>query len=480
MISRLGLRISEAFRRTAPDPFVLAVVLTFVTAAIVLLWGSLPAPPDDAGEQSKLATLVDVWRGAPWVRAERGNIGIWAFLAFSMQMSLVLVTGHALAASRPIRRVVDAIAALPRSPAAAAATVGLVAAVAGLINWGFALVVGALLAREVGRAFVRRGVPVHYPLLAAAGYMGLLVWHGGFSGSAPLLMTKPAEAANVLPDEALAQLQGGGVPLGATLLSPMNLFVSGGLLAIIPLVLWLLAPRHAEDIRTPDRFAIADGQARSVPDAEPDAPAGLPIWLERSPWLAWLMAIAFAAAALRFLGVSGFQSIGLNEVNVAMLALGLVFHGSLGSYMRAVEEGARGCAGIIVQFPLYAGIMAMLDASGLIREFSSWLAQGAGASGTPLFTFISAAVVNFFVPSGGGQWGIQGPVALQAGLAAEVPVGKMIMSVAYGDQLTNMLQPFWALPLLAITGAKARDIVGYTAIVMLVAAAWMALGLLIF
>jgi len=173
------------------------------------------------------------------------------------------------------------------------------------------------------------------------------------------------------------------------------------------------------------------------------------------------------------------MSLGLNEVNMGMLALGLIFHGSLASYGRAVEEGARGCAGILVQFPLYAGIMGMLGASGLIRGFAEAIAQG-GETGVPLLTFLAAAIVNFFVPSGGGQWGIQGPIALEAGAAAGVAPGKMVMAVAYGDQLTNMLQPFWALPLLAITGAKARDIVGYTAVVMVVAGAWMALGLLLF
>ncbi len=163
-----------------------------------------------------------------------------------------------------------------------------------------------------------------------------------------------------------------------------------------------------------------------------------------------------------------------------MLALGLLCHGSLGSYAAAAARGARGCAGIILQFPLYAGILAMLVASGLAAGFAAWLAGVGGETGVPLMTWLGAGVVNLFVPSGGGQWGIQGPIALEAGLAAGVAPGKMVMAVAYGDQLTNMLQPFWALPLLAITGVRARDIVGYTAALMLVAAAWMALGLALF
>ena len=209
--------------------------------------------------------------------------------------------------------------------------------------------------------------------------------------------------------------------------------------------------------------------------SQPTSPSGL----ERTPFLAWILALAFIAAFVRFGRTSGLMSLTLNEVNAAMLALGLIFHASLASYTRAIEDAARGCAGIIIQFPLYAGIMALLSSSGLIAALSEQFAKG-GESGVPILTFLSAGIVNFFVPSGGGQWGIQGPIALEAGAAVDVSAGKMIMAVAYGDQLTNMLQPFWALPLLAITGAKARDIVGYTAVIMIAAALWIAAMLLVF
>ncbi len=185
-------------------------------------------------------------------------------------------------------------------------------------------------------------------------------------------------------------------------------------------------------------------------------------------------------AFTRFSTKQGFMSLGPNEVNTLMLALGLVMHGSVRSYLRAAENGARGCAGIILQFPLYAGIMGMLASSGLVSDFSQFMGSVANETTAPMFTMLSAAIVNVFVPSGGGQWGIQGPIALQTGAEVGVAPAKMIMAVAYGDQLTNMLQPFWALPLLAITKVKAREIVGYTAVVMMVVAAWMVLGLLLF
>lgn len=165
---------------------------------------------------------------------------------------------------------------------------------------------------------------------------------------------------------------------------------------------------------------------------------------------------------------------------MTMLMLGLLLHGTPRRYVRAVEQAASGCAGIILQFPLYAGIMGLMAGSGLTAQMASAIADTSSPTTLPLFTFVSAGVVNLFVPSGGGQWAVQGPIAMHAAADAGVNPAKMVMAVAYGDQLTNMLQPFWALPLLAITGVKARDIVGYTAIVMVVAAAWMAAGLLLF
>lgn len=468
MIASLGRVLTKVFTRTAPDPFVIAVGLTLIAALLALTLGTYP---DAHTLPERADAMIDAWRGSD---------GMWKFLGFGMQMCLILVTGHALAASRPVRALIARLASVPRTPGGAAALVGLVAALFGLVNWGLGLIVGALFAREVARVCEAKGIRVHGALLAAAGYMGLLVWHGGFSGSAPLKMTTEAQARDVLPAGVLESLETGAVPLSDTLLSPMNLFVSGGLLIVIPTVLWLLTPGHDDEI-TP--MPIEDDGAEPERD-DARAPGfrelGFPDWIERSPIVVWALALMLLWAFARFAATDGVMRLGPNEVNTVMLALGLVMHGSVRSYLRAAEDGARGCAGIILQFPLYAGIMGMLASSGLIDEFSRFMGSVADQTTAPILTMLSAALVNVFVPSGGGQWGIQGPIALQTGAEAGVAPAKMIMSVAYGDQLTNMLQPFWALPLLAITKVKAREIVGYTAVVMLAAAAWVTLGLLIF
>lgn len=489
MISRIGFHISRVFERTAPDPFVLAVLLTLITGVLALSLGTFPGKADD---QSRVLYLLDAWRAGD---------GLWRFLAFGMQMCLILVTGHALASSGPVRRLIAVLAGRPRSGAQAAAMVGLIAAVSGLINWGLGLIVGALLAREVGRSLDSRGIRAHYPLLAAAGYMGLLVWHGGMSGSAPLTMTTRAGAAKVLPEEVLQRFAD-GVPLSETLFSPMNLLAAAGVVVLIPIVLWMLTPSGDEQVRTIAEYGVGAtdsggdgcrGDAQLLRDhgsnsVEPRAasprhqhpsPKTFPDRLHESPPLAWVLGLLFIAAVVRYGSVDGLGRVGLNEINALMLGLGLLLHGSTASYVRAVEDGAKGCAGVILQFPLYAGIMALLVSSGLIDSFSRALAEAGGHSTIPLMTYLSAAAVNMFVPSGGGQWGIQGPIALEAGAAAGISPGKMIMAVAYGDQLTNMLQPFWALPLLAITGVRAREIVGYTCVVMVAVGVWLGVLLVV-
>ena len=458
MISRLGLAISRVFQRTAPDPFVIAILLTLLTAVLALSVGDL-----DGSVGDRCLALLDAWRS---------DTGLWYFLKFAMQMSLILVTGHALASTRAIHALIERLAALPRSTAVAAALVGLVACIAGLLNWGLGLIVGALLARNVGRSLSRRGIRAHYPLICAAGYTGLLVWHGGLSGSAPLSMTTEAGASAVLPAAYAAQTT---VPLDETIGSTLNLFVTGGLLVIVPLLLLLLAPNQQDAIQPIDDFEVT-GDERRNDDAPP---IGLPDRLDRSFVVALLLAVPLVLAIVRYVQTSGVGRLDLNTVIAIMLLLGLVLHGSPRAYMEAVTDGARGCAGIIIQFPLYAGIMAMMQEANLVVMIAEWFESIGNDTTIPLLSFVSAGIVNLFVPSGGGQWGVQGPIAIETGLAAGIAPGKMIMAVCYGDELTNMLQPFWALPLLAITGVRARDIVGYTAIVMVVAGLWMALGLII-
>lgn len=452
MLSTMGERIARVFRATAPDPFVLAILLSAV--AFALSW---------LATDFTLQQTLDAWAG-----------GLWGLLAFAMQMSLILVTGYALASSKPVRRVVGALAGVPRSGGQAAAMVSLVAMSCGLVNWGFGLIVGAILARDVARSLASRGIAAPGALLAASGYTSMLTWHGGLSGSAPLKAAAERDMIETLGPELAARV--GAIPVSQTLLSPLNLVATGGLLVLIPLLMGALCPKGGPATGAP---APSPEPAR---EETPGPARTIPERLERSPVVAWLLAAPMLVWLAQRFGLEGFDALTLNSAILLFLALGLALHASPGGYARAVEEASASCAGIIVQFPLYGGIMGMVSASGLAARISAWFAGlGGGSEGAlSVSTFLSAGLVNLFVPSGGGQWAIQGPIAMGAALDAGADPARLVMAVAYGDQWTNMLQPFWALPLLALTGQRAQEVVGYTAVALAAGGAWMMCCLLVF
>jgi short-chain fatty acids transporter len=442
MLERLGDSLSRWARRWVPDPFVLAILLTLVTFAASLFY---------VGFDVKRVLFA-------WVDGKGGGKGFWNLLAFGMQMCLILVTGHALASSPPVRRALDALAKSARTPARAVVVVTLGAMLLAYLNWGLGLIGGALLAREVGQRARKQGIPVHYPLLVAAGYSGLMVWHGGLSGSAPLKVTLAKDLKEILGESLAAQVQ--PMPLGQTIGSVGNLLANAILLVLVPLVLVRMLPaKEADRVPAP---ALDD-------EPEPAAPSGATPAerLERSSWLGFGFAAVGIATGVLLLRRQGLGNLDPNLLNFVFLFAGLALHGSPLAYVNAVAEAAKGCAGIILQFPFYAGIMGMLAGTGLLTAVAGAMAH-VGPGALPAVSFYSAGLVNLFVPSGGGQWAVQGPILLEAAVKSGVSPARMVMALAYGDQWTNMLQPFWALPLLGITGARARDIIGYTAVILLV------------
>ncbi len=430
MVERLGNRMSDWARKWVPDPFVLAVALTLVTLVLALL-------------------VTD----ATWWQALDGwGKGFWELLAFGMQMCIVLVTGHALASSGPVRRGIAWLAERPGTPRSAVAMVAAAAAVSGLLNWGLGLIVGALLARETAVRGEARGLRLHYPLLAAAGYVGLLVWHGGFSGSVPLLIATKGH---------FLEASIGVVPIRDTLFSPLNVTVALALLVLIPAVSAALHPR--ERVRTARDYGVQVEE----PEAEANQDGSPARRIERHRAVS-LAAGALGAAYLgRTVWMNGFHP-DLNLVNLAFLSLGLLLHEHPAAYVAAVADGARACAGIILQFPFYGGIMGVMKYTGLMTAMAAAATHHVGPALYPMVTFLSAGVVNLFVPSGGGQWAVQGPIAVEAARMLHLAIPRTAMAVAFGDEWTNMLQPFWALALLGITRLRAGDIMGYTLIYLVV------------
>jgi len=364
-----------------------------------------------------------------------------------MQMVLILVLGHTLAQSAPVVKGLQALAGLARGRASAIILVSLTATIAAWLNWGFGLVVGALVAREVGR----QRSDVHFPLLVAAAYSGFLVWHAGLSGSIPLKV-----ASN--DNDALTELlQGQLIPVTETLFHPANLIMVFALLLLLPLLNYLMHP----DEKHLHPFA-GEIEDRLVVDKTRLTPAEK---LEHLPLINFILAALCLAYLVPYFIRGG--GLNLNIINMSLLVLGLMLHVNPHNYLQALKKAIGGASGIVLQFPIYAGIMGMMVQSGLADKVSQWFVAISTADTFPMLTFISAGIVNLFVPSGGGQWAVQAPIVIPAAQALGVPLNHAAMAVAWGDAWTNMVQPFWALPLLGIAGLSIRQIMGYCTMVLL-------------
>ena len=436
-------KYAEWFRRILPSPFSIAILLTLFTLILTLF----------ISDKSPAILLFD-WQEGLWSSS---------LLAFAFQMMLMLVLGHTLALSSFFDTLISWLVKPITTTAKAAAIVTFATIIVAFINWGLGLIFGAILARKLGESFTRKQLPLNYPLIGAAGYVGLMVWHGGLSGSA---LTKVAESGHLQVISKNASLPE-AIYYGDTVFSSMNISAFLLLLVLIPLTFYYLGTRVKSQIPEIKTAFINTLENKNLEGAER---------IDQSQIFSktiGILLVAFAAfLALSYEGPSlGF--ITPNYINFSLLALCLLLHSSFTSFLSAVEDAITGSSGILIQFPLYFGILALMQSGGLIELVSNWFIEVSNTTTLPLFTFFSAGLVNIFVPSGGGQWAIQGPIILEAATKLGVPLPKMILALAYGDQLTNMLQPFWALPLLSITGLKAKDILPYTLVLFL-------LGFLIF
>ncbi len=434
--------INSVVERFIPSALVFAMVLTFVVAILALLL-------TDTGP-------VDVVRG--W------GDGLAGLLAFMTQMALILLLGHTLANTGPVRRLLSTLGGLPKTALQGYLFVFVVAAVASLVTWGLGLVVGVLLAVEVAKQGREKGLNLHFPMLVAAGYSGYVIWHMGYSGSGTL--TAATEGSFI------AEQLGETVPISETTFAWWNLVAIVATIIVVGIGLALVAPRDG------DAIVEMRADARFDDDIEIDDEVLTPAdRLDASRVLTLLLGLALVAYLVIHYADGGTAT--LDIVNWTFLALILLLVRSPLELIALVKNAASNVGEILLQFPLYAGIMGIMATSGLITVFSDFIVDTATPATFGVLAFLSAGVVNFFVPSGGGQFAVQGPVMLDAGGRLGVDPAVTIMAIAYGDQWTNMIQPFWALPVLAISGLKIRDILGYTLVTLLASGLVFAVTLLL-
>jgi short-chain fatty acids transporter len=421
MVNAIAKFFTNLVNRFLPDPLVFAILLTIIT--FVLGIAMTPNSPLD---------MVKLW-----------GDGFWNLLGFAMQMALVLVTGHALASSAPIKKGMTKLASIAKTPAQGVMLVTFMSAVACIINWGFGLVVGAMFAREVARRIPKSD----YRLLIASAYIGFLTWHGGLSASIPLVAATKGN-----PMEKICGL----IPISSTIFTPYNIFITVALIITLPFLTRMMMPKESEVVAVDpallqDEVAVTKVVGKDATWAER---------IEESRFLAFVV----GGFGIVYLGMYFLQKgfdINVNTVNLIFLTVGILLHKTPMAYARAITAATRGTSGILIQFPFYAGIQIMMEHSGLGGIITNWFVHIATKETFPIMAFFSSALINFAVPSGGGHWVIQGPFVMPAAQALGSDLGKAAMAIAYGEAWMNMAQPFWALPALAIAGLGVRDIMGY-------------------
>ena len=447
MFQKLINACVKLVQRYLPEPFIFAIILTLVAFCVAI-------PICD----QSVVEAVENW-----------GDGVWSLLAFSMQMALVLVCGSTLAAAPAVKKVVSKLASAPKTPAGAIAFVSVISSVACWLNWGFGLIVGAILAKEVARKL--QGVD--YRLLIASAYSGFVVWHSGISGSVPLSMATAGDALVKATNGIVAE----PVALNETIFSIYNIGIALAVIVALVIVNALMHPKGDAVLCVDRSLLCEEGCDEKVVAITPADK------MERSPVLTWIISILGLAYLVIKLFVRG-GGLDLNSVIMLFLFIGLLAHKTPICYVNAFTKAATGAAGILLQFPFYAGIMGIITGTGasgvsLAGEISDAFISISNEATYPLLTFLSAAIVNVFVPSGGGQWAVQAPIMFPAGAQLGVDPAITGMAIAWGDAWTNLIQPFWAIPALAIAKLNAKDIMGFCLIDLLVTGVIICAGFLL-
>lgn len=418
-LTRFFLKLIQQY---LPDAYILAILLSFIVFAMgVFIAGKSPL------------AMVQYW-----------GAGYPSLFKFGMQMVMVLLTGYILALTPAAKKILNKITSIPKSPSQAIALTAATSFFACYLNWGFGLVAGAFLAREMGRKV--KGV--HFPLIIAAAYGGEIV--RGPSSSIPLVSATKGHFMEKIM---------GTVPVTETLYAGWNIVMSVIILALLVFLYYKMQPPKDEIIE------FVDDTAATVKTEEPKVIKNMTFaeTLENS----YLINFAFGLLPLIYLAMN-FKKLGfnlnLNLVILIFLTFGIFLHKNPMTYLAALKEAVTAARGILIQFPIYAGMMGMMRSSGLVDIIAQWFVSISTPHTFPIFTFWAAGVINFFIPSGGGQWAIQGPIMMKAAAALGANKAQTIMAFAWGDAWTNQIQPFWALPLLGVAGLSARDIMGYCVI----------------
>jgi short-chain fatty acids transporter len=449
-IQRIGEAIADRVERWMPSPFLFAIILTYVAGLVAF-----------AVEGAGLPEITTSWYE-----------GFWSLVQFSMQMVIILVTATVVAYHPRVRGLILRLVRLPRNGKQAVVLVALGSMLSAWVSWGLGLIFGAILAHEMGREAARRDMPVHYPLLAVSGYIGIgLNWGWGLSSSPGLLQ---ATEGNVLMQMGFVDRV---IPATEWVFHPYPLTLTALAIVYGCVTFWLLCPPD-EHCRGVEAFGVrSESSDEGVSAPVTTGPVSLADRIDNSKLLGGLLALTGVVLSVNAFLTKGFGALDLNVLNFAFLMAGLLLYLSPTRYQKDFYRAVQGSAGIILLYPFYAGIIGIMTGTGLVDTVTSTLLSVATTKTFPVIAWITAAVLNVFVPSAGGEWAMVGGPMMVAGAQLGIPHGQTIAAYVAGDSHTNLFNPFWALPLLAITGLRARDVFGYAIAMMLLLIPFFALAL---
>ena len=420
----LSKSLNILVERYLPSAYLFALILTIVAVVMGMTLGGASLPE-----------IAEMWYG-----------GFWNFLEFGMQMAIVLVTGYALAQAPLAKRLLTKFAEVPKTQFAALTVVMVVSAGLGIISWGLGFVAGTIVSIEVAR----RTQTADFRLLVASSYSAVIATQPmSLALTAPLLVNTPEHP---LEDKI------GLIPVTQTIFSPTMLTISILGFIGVYIAFALMAPR-AEEV-APFKGRPADVTEQSKPDTAAEK-------IDNSIIINTAVVILGITAIALYFIANGFN-LELNIMNFIFLIAGICLHGSPAKYAKCITDGIPAASGIVLQFPFYAGIIGIMAGSGLVVLIGQWFASISTDSTFPLLAYVSAMIVNIFVPSAGGQWQVQGPVMIEAVQNMNISPATVVNAVSVGDMTTNLLQPFFVLPTLGLSKLGLKDIWGYCMTAMLV------------
>lgn len=424
MLDRVTIKLIRFSTKWVPSSFSIALILTIITILLTLIFTT--ASP---------INIVIHW----------GN-GFWELLTFAMQMCLIIYTGYIIAVSPPVGKLLKKIADLPRSPRQVILVMSISSLFLCWVNWGLGLIASAILAAILAQKHKK----INIKLLVAVSYLGMgVTWHAGLSGSVHLLLATPGNFLESMT---------GLISIHKTIFHPFNLITTASVSLIVLIFGVYLHPKkqlteqeiESEKISTLSQF---------IPPERPFklSPAD---WIDFSPMLNiffGLMGIVY----LSYIFFSHGLNLTLNNVNLIFLTFGILLHKTPRSLLTASKKASKVLHGIVLQFPLYAGIYGIIKDSGLAIQISHFFINISNINSFPTIVFFYSSILNYFVPSGGSKWAIEAPYLITAAKSLGVKINKIAIAYAMGDMSSNLIQPFWSIPLLSVTGLKFKDILGY-------------------